>query len=234
MATDALNGGGGIDTANYYDSELGVTISLITDVAFGGEADGDEFYSIENITGSTHADELWGDNVVNVLNGLAATTSSRGSAAPTSCSAESITTRSRAAMATTRSMANTARTSSTADTDNDVCYVDNVGDTIAETADAGADTVRAASSYQLTAGASVEALTTVNGASIGRDQSHRQQRRANHRRQCRPQRAQRLRRQRPAPGHGRQRHAHRRRRERQVPVQHHAECRVPTSTSSPT
>ena len=163
---DALNGGGGIDTANYYDSELGVTISLITDVVFGGQADGDEFYSIENITGSTHTDELWGDNVVNVLNGTRGNDKLKGFGG---------------ADILLGGMDNDTLKGGDGDDTlngehgqdflngghgNDVCYVDNVGDTIAETANAGADTVRAALSYQLTAGTSVEGLTAVNGASI--------------------------------------------------------------------
>ncbi len=48
---------------------------------------------------------------------------------------------------------------------NDTYYVDHAYDAILETTDGGGDTVRASLSYQLTAGAEVEALTAVNGAS---------------------------------------------------------------------
>jgi Ca2+-binding RTX toxin-like protein len=66
---DTLNGGSGIDTANYFDSVAGVVISLITDTAGGGDAEGDELNSIENVTGSAHDDHLFGNDGVNVLRG---------------------------------------------------------------------------------------------------------------------------------------------------------------------
>jgi Ca2+-binding RTX toxin-like protein len=66
---DTLNGGTGIDTASYADSDAGVFVSLINDVAAGGTAEGDELNSIENLTGSTHDDDLWGNDGVNVING---------------------------------------------------------------------------------------------------------------------------------------------------------------------
>src|SRR5437868_4288508 len=67
---DVLNGGTGIDTADYSASEFGVTVSLITDVANGGDATGDDLNSIENVTGSAQADTLIGDNGANVLRGM--------------------------------------------------------------------------------------------------------------------------------------------------------------------
>jgi Ca2+-binding RTX toxin-like protein len=66
---DTLNGGSSIDTANYADSGAAVTVSLITDSAGGGDAEGDELNSIENVTGSAHDDILWGDDGANVLHG---------------------------------------------------------------------------------------------------------------------------------------------------------------------
>jgi Ca2+-binding RTX toxin-like protein len=67
---DTLNGGSGIDTAAYNDSGAGVFISLITDDASGGDAEGDELNSIENVTGSAFSDNLWGHDGVNRLSGL--------------------------------------------------------------------------------------------------------------------------------------------------------------------
>jgi Ca2+-binding RTX toxin-like protein len=66
---DTLNGGSGSDTASYLSSLAGVRVSLMNDTADGGDAAGDELNSIENLTGSTYADVLWGDNNDNVLTG---------------------------------------------------------------------------------------------------------------------------------------------------------------------
>jgi Ca2+-binding RTX toxin-like protein len=66
---DALAGGSGSDTAAYAYSDEGVTVSLIDATAAGGDADGDTFDSIENLTGSSHVDWLEGDDDANVLGG---------------------------------------------------------------------------------------------------------------------------------------------------------------------
>ena len=66
---DHLDGGAGIDTASYATSSEGVFIALDLRAAGGGDATGDELYAIENVSGSVHDDELWGDGVANVLSG---------------------------------------------------------------------------------------------------------------------------------------------------------------------
>ncbi|MGI9357550.1 MAG: calcium-binding protein, partial [Rhizobiaceae bacterium] len=69
---DALNGGSGTDTANYSRSTLGVDVDLGAGTASGGNAAGDTFSSVENLTGSNENDSLTGttgDNVINGLNG---------------------------------------------------------------------------------------------------------------------------------------------------------------------
>jgi Ca2+-binding RTX toxin-like protein len=66
---DTLNGGSGFDTASYADSDAGVFVSLINDIASGGYAEGDDLNSIENLTGSSYDDDLWGNNSANVING---------------------------------------------------------------------------------------------------------------------------------------------------------------------
>src|SRR5687768_7321980 len=63
---DTLNGGSGVDTADYFDSSAGVVVSLITDTAGNGDAEGDELNSIENLNGSAFADHLYGTDGVNV------------------------------------------------------------------------------------------------------------------------------------------------------------------------
>jgi Ca2+-binding RTX toxin-like protein len=66
---DTLNGGSGIDTATYAFSAEGVVVNLLSDLAGHGDAEGDDLNSIENLTGSSHDDKLWGDDNVNVLKG---------------------------------------------------------------------------------------------------------------------------------------------------------------------
>jgi Ca2+-binding RTX toxin-like protein len=66
---DDLNGGDGVDTASYLESNAGVLVSLIDDTASGGEAQGDELNSIENLIGSHHADTLAGTNSSNRIDG---------------------------------------------------------------------------------------------------------------------------------------------------------------------
>jgi Ca2+-binding RTX toxin-like protein len=66
---DTLIGGTGIDTANYVTSTTGVTASLATPASNTGEAAGDTYSSIENLTGGSGNDTLIGDAGANVLDG---------------------------------------------------------------------------------------------------------------------------------------------------------------------
>jgi Ca2+-binding RTX toxin-like protein len=66
---DVLVGGAGIDTADYSGSPAGVTVDLVLGTGHGGDAEGDLYLSIENITGSAFADKLTGDAGANVLLG---------------------------------------------------------------------------------------------------------------------------------------------------------------------
>ena len=66
---DTLKGGAGDDTAAYTDSDTAVTVNLADGTATGGDAAGDSFAGIENLTGSDHDDTLTGDTGDNVLNG---------------------------------------------------------------------------------------------------------------------------------------------------------------------
>ncbi|MBF8274216.1 MAG: hypothetical protein HW380_3321, partial [Magnetococcales bacterium] len=66
---DTLVGGVGLDTAAYRFSSAGVTVNLTTNSGTGGDAQGDSFDSIENVTGSGLDDDLTGDANVNVLRG---------------------------------------------------------------------------------------------------------------------------------------------------------------------
>ena len=66
---DSLNGGSGTDTASYADSAAGVTVTLTTNVASGGDAEGDSLASIERLIGSEQADTLTGSGGANSLVG---------------------------------------------------------------------------------------------------------------------------------------------------------------------
>ncbi len=68
---DRLDGGDGIDIASYQEATAGVTADLLTPGLNTGEAAGDTFFFIEQLTGSNHADILRGDDAANTLTGLA-------------------------------------------------------------------------------------------------------------------------------------------------------------------
>ena len=65
---DALVGGSGSDTASYAGSAA-VNVNLSTGAVSGGDAVGDTFDSIENLTGSSNDDTLTGDASANRLDG---------------------------------------------------------------------------------------------------------------------------------------------------------------------
>jgi Ca2+-binding RTX toxin-like protein len=66
---DVLMGGSGFDTASYEEATSAVLVSLYHGAADWGEAAGDTFNSIENLTGSDFNDQLWGNDGVNVIDG---------------------------------------------------------------------------------------------------------------------------------------------------------------------
>jgi Ca2+-binding RTX toxin-like protein len=66
---DKLDGGKGIDTASYANAADAVTVDLLKPKNNLGEAEGDTYKNIENLTGSTFGDTLAGDNKANVIEG---------------------------------------------------------------------------------------------------------------------------------------------------------------------
>ena len=70
LGNDFLAGGDGIDTASYSDATGNVEANLTTGVSAGNRGV-DEFQSIENLTGGGFVDLLTGDDLANVLRGLA-------------------------------------------------------------------------------------------------------------------------------------------------------------------
>ena len=76
--SDTLDGADGSDTADYTGSDAGVTVNLTTGAVSGGHAQGDTLTSIENLTGSAHADTLTGTISVNILLGRGGDDTLRG------------------------------------------------------------------------------------------------------------------------------------------------------------
>ncbi len=66
---DTLDGGDGIDTADYSESVDPVSVSLVTGVSSGGDAQGDTLVRVENLIGSLGNDALTGDGAANRLAG---------------------------------------------------------------------------------------------------------------------------------------------------------------------
>ncbi len=66
---DQLIGGNGTDTASYAASSAAVSVNLLTGLGSGGDAQGDTFSSIENLTGSQFDDTLAGNASTNILAG---------------------------------------------------------------------------------------------------------------------------------------------------------------------
>jgi serralysin len=69
LGADVLDGGLGVDTASYINSAAGVEVFLLFGWGFEGDAEGDTLIRIENVTGSSHDDNLQGDTGANTLTG---------------------------------------------------------------------------------------------------------------------------------------------------------------------
>jgi Ca2+-binding RTX toxin-like protein len=66
---DTLDGGADSDTASWFIGSAGVTVSLVSGVGLGGDAQGDTLIGIENLSGSQGHDRLIGDAGANTLQG---------------------------------------------------------------------------------------------------------------------------------------------------------------------
>jgi Ca2+-binding RTX toxin-like protein len=67
QGADALSGGLGLDRATYANSAAGLTVNLSDATKNTGEAAGDTYSSVENLTGSAFKDNLTGNNGVNSI-----------------------------------------------------------------------------------------------------------------------------------------------------------------------
>jgi Ca2+-binding RTX toxin-like protein/subtilisin family serine protease len=70
LGADYLSGGTGSDTASYANASTAVKVSLANPAINTGEAAGDTFNSVENLTGSNASDVLNGNAGANVIIGL--------------------------------------------------------------------------------------------------------------------------------------------------------------------
>jgi len=68
---DTFEGGTGRDTVAYSSAASGVIASLLAGTGTGGQATGDSYIDVENLTGSSYVDRLTGNNAANILRGLA-------------------------------------------------------------------------------------------------------------------------------------------------------------------
>ncbi|MGO1078356.1 calcium-binding protein [Inquilinus sp. CA228] len=66
---DTFYGGAGVDTVSYAHSAAGVRVDLGSGIAYGSDATGDTFNSIENLIGSDHDDVLRAGPVASTLSG---------------------------------------------------------------------------------------------------------------------------------------------------------------------
>lgn len=66
---DIINGGQGIDRVSYVYSSAAVTVSLQRGIGVGGFAESDTFRSIEDLIGSSYADNLIGSGAFNTIYG---------------------------------------------------------------------------------------------------------------------------------------------------------------------
>lgn len=67
---DLFFGGAGTDMVAYWDATASVVVDMLLPAQGGGDAAGDVFSGVENLTGSRFADVLRGDQSANVLQGL--------------------------------------------------------------------------------------------------------------------------------------------------------------------
>jgi Ca2+-binding RTX toxin-like protein len=143
---DLLIGGGGADVAVYTTSTNGVNVNLETGVGTGGDAEGDTFNSVEDLSGSAFDDILRGSYSGNVLYGMAGAdileggyggdTLDGGVGADTLIGGEG----------------------------NDTFFVDDGGDVIQEFEGEGTDTIR--SSISFTLAGNLENLVLLGSASL--------------------------------------------------------------------
>ncbi|MDB5706724.1 MAG: Serralysin [Sphingomonas bacterium] len=69
LGADRIDGGAGTDTLSYSDNQGPVFVNLTLGVGHGNAAEGDTYFSVENVLGTIYADTIIGDDGANLLNG---------------------------------------------------------------------------------------------------------------------------------------------------------------------
>jgi Ca2+-binding RTX toxin-like protein len=159
---DAINGGTGSDTAIYFDSPDAVLVSLLINVVAGGDAEGDTFTSIENITGSGHDDVLGGTDGANTLSGLNGNDVLKGFGGNDTLLGGNGDDELFGDEGNDSLNGGTGVDVMEGGTGNDTYYVDDVDDEVIESGGEGIDTVLASTNYELADGVDVETLATTN------------------------------------------------------------------------
>lgn len=67
---DQLDGGSGNDTASYAEAAQGIQVDLTNEIRNTGQAVGDHFQSVENLAGTSYADQIYGNSDNNILTGF--------------------------------------------------------------------------------------------------------------------------------------------------------------------
>jgi len=162
MGNEGLPFDEGIDTVSYYESPEGVIALLNANAGAGGDAEGDTYFSIENLTGSIYADTLWGDDGVNQLMGMDGNDILKGFGGADSLHGGNGNDTLRGMDGNDTLDGGAGADTMLAGTGDDTYYVDNANDEVIEVAGQGNDRVRTSTSYSLAPGSEVEILDTTD------------------------------------------------------------------------
>ncbi len=69
LGADFLDGGSGVNTLDYTNSSYRVKVDISANTASGGDAEGDTILHVQNVSGSSFNDAIYGHSGVNVLRG---------------------------------------------------------------------------------------------------------------------------------------------------------------------
>ncbi|HSW11799.1 MAG TPA: calcium-binding protein [Solimonas sp.] len=145
---DDLSGGAGIDTASYSSAFSGVSANLGNASANSGDAQGDSYEAIENLSGGTFDDTLTGNGAVNRLSGGSGNDALNGLDGNDTLSG---------------GLGDDSMTGGNGD---DLYIVEQAGDVVIEAASGGSDVVRAGVSWVLGTGQAVERVQATGVANL--------------------------------------------------------------------
>jgi Ca2+-binding RTX toxin-like protein len=154
---DSLSGSSGIDTADYRASPARASVSLVTNLNHGGDAEGDTLSGIENVIGSHYDDVLYGDNGSNRLDGFHDDDRLFGFDGSDTLNGDEGDDYLNGGAGVDALIGGVG---------NDVYYVDSAADAVTESGGEGADEAYTSVSWTMTAGADVETLRTTYDAGV--------------------------------------------------------------------